>query len=178
MEILAGIPDGSTADQVKYFNSWLTSHNDFSTSADSGAPQAAHSCLSALLGSTGAQGPVCEGYAKAFQLLCDRAGIPCILAVKMEKTGNHAWNYVKIGQLWYAVDVTWNDPVVMNQDGSRNVQAVSGYENETYLLAGSETRNGKGESFLESHDMQDDQPGHYLSSSSRQIEWSKHAYKE
>ncbi len=25
---------------------------------------------------------------------------------------------------------------------------------------------------------QDDQPGHYLSSSSPQIEWSKHAYKE
>ena len=24
---------------------------------------------------------------------------------------NHAWNYVQIGGIWYAVDVTWDDPV-------------------------------------------------------------------
>ena len=54
---------------------------------------------------------VCEGYSKAFKLLCDKAGIPCVLA-----SGNiysnslqHMWNCVQIDGNWYAVDLTWDD---------------------------------------------------------------------
>ncbi|MGN0520505.1 MAG: transglutaminase domain-containing protein [Candidatus Fimenecus sp.] len=58
--------------------------------------------------------PVCEGYAEAFKMLCDREGIPCIIVVGNAKTattnGGHAWNYVKMEDgNWYAVDLTWDD---------------------------------------------------------------------
>ena len=55
---------------------------------------------------------VCEGYAKAFKLLMDIAGIDCIMV-----SGNvgenhipHAWNMIKLENAWYHVDVTYDDP--------------------------------------------------------------------
>ena len=49
----------------------------------------------------------------------DKLDIPCILvsgeAVNSEgKRENHMWNYVKINEIWYAVDVTWDDPIILN----------------------------------------------------------------
>ena len=55
---------------------------------------------------------VCDGYAKAFLLLCEKAGIPCVVVfgTAVDTVGNHAWNYVKMDDgKWYAIDVTWND---------------------------------------------------------------------
>lgn len=56
---------------------------------------------------------VCEGYAKAFQLLLNACGIENIYIVGEAKTGGswqgHAWNQVKIQGEWYNVDLTWND---------------------------------------------------------------------
>jgi len=40
---------------------------------------------------------VCEGYAEAFKLICDKEGIPCI-CVSGYAGGAHAWNYVKNGK--------------------------------------------------------------------------------
>lgn len=59
--------------------------------------------------------PVCEGYAEAFKMLCDREGIPCVIVVGKAKDSSgelvgHAWNYVKMEDgKWYAVDLTWDD---------------------------------------------------------------------
>ena len=53
---------------------------------------------------------VCEGYAEAFQLLCQREGIPCVTVVGTANGGGHAWNYVQMEDgVWYAVDLTWDD---------------------------------------------------------------------
>lgn len=56
---------------------------------------------------------VCEGYAKAFQYLCNYAGLNSIYAVGYSTTGGysggHAWNLVKIDGKWYNVDLTWDD---------------------------------------------------------------------
>ena len=61
---------------------------------------------------------VCEGYAKAFKYLLDGLEIPSIVvsgkARNSEgKAENHAWNYVQLDNKWYAVDVTWDDPVII-----------------------------------------------------------------
>ena len=50
---------------------------------------------------------VCQGYALAFKVLMDRAGIDCCYANGV----GHAWNMVKLDDSWYHVDATWDDPV-------------------------------------------------------------------
>ncbi len=56
---------------------------------------------------------VCEGYTKAFQYYCDLNQIPCEEIVGYlihgEALEPHAWNYVKLDGIWYAVDCTLND---------------------------------------------------------------------
>ena len=59
---------------------------------------------------------VCEGYARSFKYMMDAMGIPCTLVIgkgnnREGQIENHAWNYVQMGEVWYAVDVTWDDPV-------------------------------------------------------------------
>lgn len=58
---------------------------------------------------------VCEGYARAFKLICDEMGIPCIMvtgvATDEDRTENHAWNIVRKGKNNYHVDVTWDSSV-------------------------------------------------------------------
>lgn len=53
---------------------------------------------------------VCEGYAEAFKLLCDREGIPCLTVVGTGNGGAHKWNVVQMedGE-WYLLDSTWDD---------------------------------------------------------------------
>ena len=53
---------------------------------------------------------VCEGYARAFQLLCNRYGLNCIPIVgRDENLQGHMWNMVQLGSQWYHVDTTWDD---------------------------------------------------------------------
>lgn len=52
---------------------------------------------------------VCEGYARAFQLLCNRLGIDCVNITGYGDDMLHQWNCALIDGEWYYVDVTWND---------------------------------------------------------------------
>jgi len=54
---------------------------------------------------------VCDGYSKAFVLLCEKAGVESVvgLGTGMPSGESHAWNYVKVDGKWYGIDVTWND---------------------------------------------------------------------
>lgn len=47
----------------------------------------------------------CSSYANAFSLLCDAAGIPCIIV----SSANHSWNEVYVDGQWLTVDVASND---------------------------------------------------------------------
>ncbi len=70
---------------------------------------------------------VCEGYAEAFKILCDREEIPCITVLGTGGGGAHKWNYVKMEDgKWYLVDATWNDQ--------------TSYVFNDYLLNGSATK--------------------------------------
>lgn len=51
---------------------------------------------------------VCEGYAMAYMLLLDKAGIPSVRIVSEE--ARHAWTAVEIGGNLYHVDPTFDDP--------------------------------------------------------------------
>lgn len=52
---------------------------------------------------------VCEGYARAFQLLCNKMGIECVSVAGMTGNVGHEWNCANIDGNWYQIDVTWND---------------------------------------------------------------------
>lgn len=71
---------------------------------------------------------VCEGYAKAFKILCNRMGLTCVLGSgtvhKTSSDGAHMWNYVMLDGGWYMVDVTWDDGNTLSN---------------RYLFAGSES---------------------------------------
>ena len=86
---------------------------------------------------------VCEGYARSFKYILDNIGIPCVLVIgtgtnSRGETERHAWNYVQLQNEWYAVDCTWDDPVVV---GGGEVSQSSKYK---YFLKGSNE-------FLEDH---------------------------
>lgn len=60
---------------------------------------------------------VCEGYARTYKSILDKLGITNILVTGTATnssgvTEDHMWNYVYINGNWYAVDVTWDDPIV------------------------------------------------------------------
>ena len=66
-------------------------------------------------------GVVCEGYAKAFQLLANYAGLESIYAVGYGNGGGHAWNLINIDGEWYNLDVTWDD---LNKNATAQRQMV------------------------------------------------------
>ncbi len=144
-------------EQVSGLNDWLTKHNSYNSDLlqTGTAAEIAWSPMSALRESTGALGSVCEGYARAFKCLCDKLSIPCILATgnaKNSKSGAgeaHMWNEVQMdNNEWYAVDVTWNDPIIAGADNNKK---VSGGENEFWLLLGQNDEVAPGFTFAESH---------------------------
>lgn len=150
--ILGDCPVGSTYEQLRYLNRVLTETNVYYSAANSGVSLLPWQCLSALGGTDSVYGPVCEGYAKAFKVLCDELEIPCVLvegdarSSRYQTAGAHMWNYVMVDGGWYAVDVTWNDPVVTAGD-----PALSGYECEDWFLLGSESLVDTDFTFLQSH---------------------------
>lgn len=83
---------------------------------------------------------VCEGYAKASQYLLNEAGLENIIITGTAtnsdgKTENHAWNYVNIDEKWYAIDTTWDDPIIVGEGKLTNTIRYR------YFLKGSSTMN-------------------------------------
>lgn len=52
---------------------------------------------------------VCDGYSRAMQLLCGKAGVQCRLVNGSAKGAAHIWNLVRIDGKWYHFDATWMD---------------------------------------------------------------------
>lgn len=62
---------------------------------------------------------VCEGYSRAFQLLCRELGLECVNIFGTSEDEGHMWNCIKIEGEWYHVDVTWDDPETDQEDAVR-----------------------------------------------------------
>ena len=56
---------------------------------------------------------VCAGYGRAYQLLLQAVGIPCLYVTGTAdngyETGGHAWNLIQLNGYWYYCDPTWDD---------------------------------------------------------------------
>lgn len=97
---------------------------------------------------------VCEGYARSFKYILDEMGIPCVLVIgtgtnSQGETERHAWNYVELEGSWYAVDCTWDDPIIIGGGGqtleSRYKYFLKGANefNSDHIASGYFTPDGK-----------------------------------
>lgn len=92
-----------------YINDYIIDNCDYSLTADM-----RHTAYGALIDGKA----VCDGYSKAFQILCNTFGINCVgiqgdaaqfNAENGSDDSGHMWNCVQIQGEWFHVDVTWND---------------------------------------------------------------------
>lgn len=103
-KIVRGAEGLSDFEKLKYFHDQIIANCQYDSDAPNG-----HTAFGCLVDGKS----VCDGYAKALYILCDRAGIPCIEVIG---NGNddgviepHSWNFVEINGNWYQIDVTWDD---------------------------------------------------------------------
>ena len=129
------ILQGSPYLELRYIHDWLTARNVYNTAAAAAGMNAPDylpwTPLSAL---TDESQPVCDGYARAFKLLCDELGYPCLCVAGTANGISHAWNIVQVGGQWYAVDVTYDDPIIYGV-----TDVVSGQENTAHFMIGAKT---------------------------------------
>ena len=102
--------DGNTYNKIKQAHDYLVENLKYDEEDNL---KKSHSVYGALIDKLA----VCDGYAKAFKYLLDYMGIHCVqicgTAVNsLNELENHTWNYVYIENTWYAVDSTWDDPII------------------------------------------------------------------
>ena len=136
-------------EKIKEVHNWLIDNIEYDVNLEADEPYSISGALT--------EGKaVCEGYARSFKYIMDELKIPCVLVSgtgtnSNGQTESHAWNYVQLDGKWYAIDVTWDDPIILG----------NGYvEEDTYyrhFLRGQNT-------FFETH-----QPDGYLSQNSMEF---------
>lgn len=73
---------------------------------------------------------VCQAYALYGYIMLDEAGYEAITIDGIAGGGPHAWNMVRVGDSWYHIDFTWNDPI------SENVTEPEGFPDYTKRQSG------------------------------------------
>ena len=128
----------SQYEQVREVHNWLINNIEYDVNLEAQEPYS-------IVGALTEGKAVCEGYARSFKYILDELNIPCVLVSgtgtnSNGETESHAWNYVQLNGNWYAVDVTWDDPVIVG-NGNTELDDETRYR---HFLKGSNT-------FLSSH---------------------------
>ena len=101
----------SDYDKIREVHNWLIDNIEYDVNLNADEPYSISGALT--------EGKaVCEGYARSFKYIMDELEIPCVLISgtgtnSNGETESHAWNYVQLDGNWYAVDVTWDDPIIV-----------------------------------------------------------------
>lgn len=122
------IAKGSNLEKIKIVHDYLVDNLDYDSSFSN---KNIYNVYGGLVNNI----TVCEGYAKSFKTIMDDLDIPCVVVCGIAQNSkgdveNHAWNYVELNGKWYAIDVTWDDPIVV---GGGNLSEESKYK---YYLRG------------------------------------------
>ena len=121
---------GNNYDKMKYVHDWIVDNVKYDAAINNNT--------SNIYGCLVNKAVICEGYARTFKYLMDELDIPCVLVSGIAvdddgKSERHAWNYVYIKNNWYAIDTTWDDPIII---GNGKVDKDIKYK---YFLRGSDT---------------------------------------
>lgn len=107
---IASSATGSDADKLKTFKDKICEMVSYDTKAASSGAYGDSFQLTNVFDGDKNTNVVCEGYAKAFQYLCELSGIECYTVTgKMAGgtgAGPHMWNIVRLDGKSYVVDVT------------------------------------------------------------------------
>lgn len=147
-QIVSQLDGYSQYEQVKFLHNWMIDNFKYDTTYQK---ENAHN----IYGAFSEREVVCEGYARTFKYILDGLGIESVLvsgpATNSEgQSESHVWNYVRLGEKWYAVDVTWDDPVIV---GGGNLTEELRYK---YFLKGSDEflKNHQEDGLLSENSMQ------------------------
>lgn len=133
--IINNLSNEDTYQKIKEVHDILVNSITYDTST---SRRNAHNIYGALI----EKEVVCEGYARSFKYIMDSLNIECILVAGnstdfSNKLVSHMWNYIKLDNNWYGVDVTWDDPIIIGDTTLNNLR-------HNYLLKGNN-------SFMDSH---------------------------
>ena len=108
--------------KAKVLHDWIITHASYSYAYDDEIGLLIYECGN------------CESYTKTYQLLLNLAGVENRTLDGFNRADwvGHTWNQVKIGNIWYHVDCTWDDPT----GGAPG--PISGLERDDYFMLSSE----------------------------------------
>ena len=122
---------GTDYQKILYIHDYLVDHIEYDSSYQE---IGSYSIYGALVG----RKCVCEGYAKALKYLANAAGIKCEIMQgtatnSSGQTESHAWNCIQVDGIWYEIDSTWDDPIIV---GGGSISNKIKYR---YFLKGTDT---------------------------------------
>ncbi len=94
-------PDMTDIEKLRVIHDWVCANTEYEPSAQHYKDLSNHVDSSVFLSGQS----VCEGYARAMNLICHAAGLESCYVI----SSDHAWNIVKIGGHWLHTDSTWDD---------------------------------------------------------------------
>jgi len=93
-------------EKIKWIHDWIVTHVQYDQTL---TRYTAYEALTEQLA-------VCQGYALLGQMMLEEAGIEAKIAEGEVNTGSHAWNMIKLDDIWYHIDFTWDDPVGQSEE--------------------------------------------------------------
>ena len=126
-EINAKIINSSmtSVQKIRAIHDWLVNNTEYDSEGYSSGNISPDSYTAEGLFKT--HKAVCDGYAKAFQEMAQKAGFEVVKINGIGKNSSgsaesHSWNQVKVDGKWYNIDVTWDDPVTTGDIGFDNLR--------------------------------------------------------
>ncbi len=124
---ICNLSNGTEYEKLRKSHDWLIENMEYEASSDNRGN---------VYGALIEKKAVCEGYARVYKYVLDELGMNSVLITGTATnskgvTEDHMWNYVQIDNVWYAVDITWDDPIV--QGGGK----ISTEIKHKYFLIGS-----------------------------------------
>ena len=99
----------SDENKIKYVHDWIVKNIEYDKTLN-------RTNRNNIYGALLEKQATCGGYAKAFKYIIDKLNIDTIVvqgkATRDNISDYHSWNYVKVNKDWYAIDCTWDDPII------------------------------------------------------------------
>jgi len=105
---ICNMSNGDVYSKIRNSHDWIIENMEY---------DASRCTSSSVYGALIEKRALCEGYARVYKYILDELGVTSILVTGSATnsrgvTEQHMWNYVKLNDIWYAVDPTWDDPIV------------------------------------------------------------------